>query len=124
MVRLKLDENFASSLSEFLRNKGFDAESVVEEGLSGTYDEMLFSRCQEEKRCLVTLDLDFSNIIRFPAENTEGIVVIRPNRPATLDVMRDMLELFIKALEQHDPTQCLWILEPHQLRIRKPGKDE
>jgi len=124
MVRMKLDENFSSSLCELLRRKGVDAESILEEGLCGVDDETLFLRCKEEKRCLVTLDLDFGNIIRFPAEKTEGIVVIRPSRPATLDVMKTMIELLLQALEQHEPSHCLWILEPHQLRIRKPKEKE
>jgi predicted nuclease of predicted toxin-antitoxin system len=124
MIRLKLDENFPSSLSEWLRQKGSDAESVFEENLSGADDEAIYFKCQEERRCLVTLDLDFSNIIRFPAENTPGIIVIRPNRPANLEVMKSMIELLLRALEQHDPAHCLWILEPHQLRIRKPKQGE
>ena len=124
MMRIKLDENFSTTLAEFLRQNGFDAESVLEEGLSGAADEDLFSKCKEEKRCLITLDLDFSNIVRFPAEDTEGIIVIRPNRPASLEVMTSMIELFLKALENHDPANCLWILEPHQLRIRKPREKE
>lgn len=124
MIRLKLDENFPSSLSEWLRQKGSDAESVFEENLSGADDEAIYSKCQEENRCLVTLDLDFSNIIRFPAEHTQGIIVIRPNRPANFEVMKSMVGLLLQTLEQHDPTHCLWILEPHQLRIRKPKQEE
>jgi predicted nuclease of predicted toxin-antitoxin system len=124
MMRIKLDENFSTALVELLRKNGFYAESVLEERLSGAADEDLYAKCQEEERCLITLDLDFSNIVRFPAEGTEGIIVIRPNRPATLDVMASMIELFLKALENQDPANCLWILEPHQLRIRKPREIE
>lgn len=124
MIRLKLDENFPASFSAFLREKGFDAESVKEEELSGTDDENLYSICQKERRCLITLDLDFSNIIRFPAEDSEGIIVIRPNRPATLEVMKAMIELLLHAFEHYNPTHCLWILEPHQLRIRKPKEKD
>ena len=59
MVKLKLDENFSRYLSEKLRNAGWDAESVWEEQLSGAPDEIIYEKCIEEKRCLVTFDFDF-----------------------------------------------------------------
>ncbi len=120
MMRFKLDENFSPSLTALFHESGYDAHSVFEEQLSGSKDENINQVCLEENRCLVTLDLDFANILRFPAEKTPGIIVVRPNRSITLAVMSEMLLLLLKALEENDPTGCLWILEPHQLRIRKP----
>lgn len=120
MIRFKLDENFSPSLTSLFHQSGYDAESVLEEQLSGSADENIYQVCLQENRCIVTLDLDFANILRFPAEKTQGIVVIRPNRSITLDIMIEMILLLLKTLEENDPVGCLWILEPHQLRIRKP----
>ncbi len=122
MLRFKLDENFSPSLTLLFQQTGYNAESVLEEELSGSPDESIYHVCLKERRCLVTLDLDFANILRFPAENTPGIIVVRPNRPITLGIMSDMILLLLKALNENDPTNCLWILEPHQLRIRKPDR--
>jgi len=119
MVALKLDENFSPYLAEIFTQAGHDAETVLGENLSGEPDEVIYEQCQLERRCIVTLDLDFANIIRFPAENTPGIIVVRPNRPITLEVMRSMSEKLVLALEQNDPTGCLWILEPDKLRMRR-----
>lgn len=44
MVKLKLDENFSSYLAEKLREKGWDAESVWEEQLSGALDETIYQK--------------------------------------------------------------------------------
>ncbi len=120
MPALKLDENFSPYLAEIFIQAGHDTETVLGENLSGEPDEVISEQCLSEKRCLVTLDLDFANIIRFPADNTPGIIVIRPNRPITLEVMRSMSEKLVVALEQNDPTGCLWILEPDKLRMRRP----
>lgn len=124
MVKLKLDENFSSYLSEKLRNAGWDAESVWEEKLSGAPDEIIYEKCIEEKWCLVTFDFDFANIIRFPAEDTEGIIVVKPKQPVNLEVMGKVIDQLIEVLAQNDPRGSLWILEPHQLRIRKPREDQ
>lgn len=120
MIRFKLDENFSPSLTSLFQKSGYDAESVLEEKLSGASDETIHQVCLKENRCLVTLDMDFANILRFPAENTPGIIVIRPNRSISINTMSEMLNLLLKALQENDPAECLWILEPHQLRIRKP----
>ncbi|MCB0610963.1 MAG: DUF5615 family PIN-like protein [Lewinellaceae bacterium] len=120
MLRFKLDENFSPSLTLKFKKRGFDAESVLDEKLSGSPDEDIFNICKLENRCLITLDLDFSNIIRFPADQTNGIIVVRPNRPANFEVMQTMTNLLLDQLSKNDPKGCLWILEPHQLRIRKP----
>jgi predicted nuclease of predicted toxin-antitoxin system len=39
--------------------------SVVEQGLQGCDDKRLYGICQDEDRCLITLDLDFADITRF-----------------------------------------------------------
>lgn len=120
MPAFKLDENFSPALAELLAGRGHDAESVLAEKLSGIPDADLYQVCIAENRCLITLDLDFADIIRFPADTTAGIIVVRPHQPITFDVMKRMIELLVKALETTSPESSLWILEPHQLRMRKP----
>ena len=120
MLQLKLDENFSPYLADIFIQAGFDAETVLGENLSGSPDEIIYQVCQEENRCLITFDLDFSNILRFPVLNTHGIIVLRPNRTVTLQVMETMSLQLISILKEHDPTASLWVLEPTQLRVRKP----
>ena len=43
-----------------------DANTVVDQGLKGCTDGELYDHCRIEKRCLVTLDIDFSDVLRFP----------------------------------------------------------
>ena len=120
MHYFKLDENFSPMLASKFIELGHDAETVLGEGLSGSPDEDIFRVCLSENRCLITFDLDFSNILRFPVESTPGIIVIRPNRTVTLSVMETMTNQVLFLLKTNDPTGCLWIVEPTQLRIRKP----
>lgn len=121
MIRkVKLDENFSPALTTIFLASGFDAHSVLSEGLSGASDDVIFDTISVEKRTLITFDTDFCNIIRFPPEETEGVIVIRPNRPANLDIIRSFAEQILELLSKRDPKGCLWVLEPGKLRIRKP----
>jgi len=79
-MRLKLDENVDARLGRILRDAGHDAATVRDQGLRGAPDPALYAHCISDGRMLVTLDLDFSNVIRYPPERTPGLIVLRgPN---------------------------------------------
>ena len=65
-MKVKLDENLGKSIQRKFENSNFDAHTVQFENLQGKTDEIIFEVCQREKRSLITLDIDFSDIIRFP----------------------------------------------------------
>lgn len=65
-MRLKLDENLGDRIAQLCRQAGHDTVTVREQGMSSAGDVEVLSACKSEERCLVTLDLDFSNPIVFP----------------------------------------------------------
>lgn len=76
-MRFKLDENFGISMLKIFREAGHDVQTILDEKMGGCPDQTVYEACCNENRCLVTLDLDFSNILRFSPEKCGGIVVIR-----------------------------------------------
>jgi predicted nuclease of predicted toxin-antitoxin system len=120
-IKLKLDENFSPNLTFVFQDAGFDTHSVLEENLSGEPDTVIYQQCLVENRCLITFDTDFCNILRFPANNTAGIIVIRPYRRITLPDVREFANTVIELLNKHNPINCLWILDSNKLRIRRPN---
>ena len=76
-MKLKLDENLSKAAAEIFRQAGHNTESVVSQGMAGSPDQKVISVCQSEKRCLVTLDLDFANPLIFPPNQFYGIAVFR-----------------------------------------------
>jgi len=117
-VRLKLDENIDARLAVVLRGAGHDALTVREQNLHGTDDIDLYQLCISENRALVTLDLDFSNILRYPPESTAGLIMLRGPEDlfATVKILIDTL---IEALVNEDPLGQLWIVEPGRIRIHE-----
>ena len=77
VYQFKLDENLGQSCSHILAQHGHDVRTVVEEDLAGAYDHALINACRNENRCLLTLDLDFSNPLVFDPRQHSGIVVLR-----------------------------------------------
>jgi hypothetical protein len=119
-IQLKLDENFSPNLTFMFREAGFDTHSVLDENLSGEPDTVIYQQCLLENRCLITFDTDFCNILRFPADTTAGIIVIRPNRPITFPDVRHFASVIIELLKKNNPLNCLWIVDSNKLRIRRP----
>src|SRR5688572_3679951 len=118
MTRLKLDENLSERLLAEARERGFDAENVRGESMSGATDDALHERCQRERRVLVTLDLDFADPIRFPLRGSVGTIMLRPPRPS----MAQIASLFRAALAQlaiDSPEQSVWVVEPGRIRINQ-----
>jgi len=76
-MKLKIDENLPSESLELLRVAGYDAITVVEEGLAGAEDAALAEVCKAEQRVFVTLDADFADIRSYPPKQFRGIVVLR-----------------------------------------------
>ena len=108
------------SALEVLIQAGHDAETVLQEGLSGTDDEDLFRICQLEERALVTLDHNFGQTLRFPPKSSFGIAVLElPRRLNPQSVIARLKELLV-LLDRRRIYGELWIVEPGRVRIHDP----
>jgi len=76
-MKIKLDENMPVAFAVLLRHAGYDAATVLEEGLTGINDSLLLATSDSEKRILITFDSDFGNIRSYPIGTHSGIVVFR-----------------------------------------------
>ena len=77
VVRFKLDENIPRDAAASLRSAGYDAHLAVDEGLDGHPDAELLDACRREDRVLITLDLDFADILMYPPSTHAGVWVLR-----------------------------------------------
>ena len=71
-VKFKTDENLPLESSTVLRERGFDAQTVWDEDLSGAEDRVIAARVKSEGRILLTLDLDFANTLESCAATGEA----------------------------------------------------
>jgi predicted nuclease of predicted toxin-antitoxin system len=89
-VKLFLDENLSPQHASELRTEGHDAIPVLEASLSGAPDEQVLRLAVENGRVLVTLDADFANVMRFPPEQTLGVIRLK-GHPATEERVRQAI---------------------------------
>jgi predicted nuclease of predicted toxin-antitoxin system len=72
-----------------------------------------------EERVLITLDLDFSNPLRFPPAGTAGTIILRPQRPSPNEI-EALLEEAVRRLTTESVHGSIWIVESGRVRIYRP----
>lgn len=123
-MKFKLDEIFGTRTQHIFNDAGHDVHTVYQESLQGASDQRIYEVCCEEGRCLITLDLDFADVVRFPPQKSGGIVVIRVPRNPTLALLEKLVQQFLHALAKMSVEKQLWIVEVGRIRVHQSDTDE
>lgn len=116
-MRFKIDENLPVIAKQILTDKGHDAINILEQKMGGESDNRISEVIQDEKRTLITLDLDFANIKTYPPQDYHGLIVFRlqcQDKESVLSAMRTVLRF----LDEEPLTGYLWIIDENKLRVR------
>ncbi len=114
--RLLLDENLPKSLWKALRAAGYPTARLVDEGLRGKPDFVIFRQVRSNAT-IITRDKDFLKVEQFPIPHS-GIIVVRlPNNTSVAKVVQEVLNALANLKEQ-DLSDKVFIVESGQVRLR------
>jgi len=102
-LRFKVDENSAAEFVEMLCAAGHDAEHALEETLEGAPDSKIAEAASSENRAIVTLDLDFADIRRFPPRKRSDLIVLRPDSQQRTRLIQVSIACFNRSLRSTLP---------------------
>jgi predicted nuclease of predicted toxin-antitoxin system len=119
VARLLCDENLGRTVPRLLREAGHDVQALCENVERGASDQAVFDLAVTDDRILVTRDLDFSDIRRFPLGAHLGLVVLRypSDAPAA-----SLAEAVLRTLDRAgvEILGALLVVTPTLLRMRSP----
>ncbi len=118
-MRLKLDENLSRHLKESLRAFSKDVTTAAEEGLLSQPDPIVAEAARAERRILITLDLEFADLRKYPPGTHPGIILFRPQTFGPLAVNR-LVATFLRDTDLQHLAGCVVIVEPSRVRVRRP----
>ena len=119
MLKFVIDEDMPRSTAKALKKRGYEALDARDTGLRGKSDEEVFKFAQKERAVLLTGDLGFGNILRFPIGKHQGIVIVHfPNEVSVSELNNQIIKAF-DSITDSDLKGNLLILEPGKMRLRK-----
>ena len=118
-MNILVDEDLPRAVVDVLKKLGHEAEHVLDAGLRGAADRLIFASAQERSAVLLTADLDFANIVRFPPGSHSGIVVLRfPDYFRRNDVL-ELVRRFFRSAAPTSIAGALTVVTPGSYRVRR-----
>lgn len=117
-MKIFANENLIEPIIDYLKSSGHDVLSIRDAGLSGISDDEVYQRACKENRIIITMDKDFSRMLRFPPEKCGGIIVVKIYK-RTVDNTLSIFKKFYESLQGKDILENLVIITPEGVRIRR-----
>lgn len=117
-MSLLLDHNVPAKFARLLNEWGYEASRLTDHLAPDTEDVDVIALAQTLDAILLTIDLDFANILDYPPQGYVGIVVMRyqaDTENAVIATLRQALD----DCYRDDLRGVLVIVEPTRYRIRR-----
>jgi predicted nuclease of predicted toxin-antitoxin system len=120
-MRIKLDENLPTRLAAILTNLRHDVHTIADEKLSGRSDREVWDAAQQDKRFLITQDMDFSDVRRFAPSTHSGILLVRLHSPNRDSLIRRVSEIF-RSEEVEHWAGCFVVATERKVRVNRASQ--
>jgi predicted nuclease of predicted toxin-antitoxin system len=120
-MRFLIDANLPRAAIVVCQKFGHQVEFARDIGLAAASDEQIAARANQSSAALLTRDMDFADVRRYPPDQYPGIVVLRlPDTAVALEIVR-VLERFLMVPEFLEALAGrLAIVEVDRVRFRPP----
>lgn len=117
-MRIKIDEDLPLAVAQTLRAKGYQATTVVEEGMGGFKDPDLWAVLQSEGKFLITADKGFADIRAYPPGSHSGVLLLRPDEDGILPILQ-IIDQVLSRLDLAELAGVLAVATPNGIRMRR-----
>jgi len=111
-----LDADMPRSSAEVIRALGYDVEDVRDLGMRYAEDREIIEYSRKTGRIVITRDLDFGDVLRYP--NHPGAIILRLPSEYTAKELNDVLREFLSSVEGQILRKAIIIVELGRYRRR------
>lgn len=117
-MRIKVDEDLPAIVANKLHALGYEADTVIDQGMGGWKDPQLWLAVQSEGRFLVTADKGFGDIRIYPPGQHMGVLLLRPDENGIRPLL-ELVDLVLARYRLEALVGLLAVVTPRGIRIRR-----
>jgi predicted nuclease of predicted toxin-antitoxin system len=117
-VRFLIDMPLSPNLAAWLRSRGHDAVHAVELGLNRASDFDILVRAKEERRTIITADLDYPRLLALAQVTEPSLILFREGDWSEADVVARVADI-LRTLTPADITQSIIVVDRARVRRRR-----
>ena len=121
-MKLKLDENLSRHLKPVLMELQHDVATAAEQDLLSLPDTEVARAAFNEGRMLLTLDIEFADLRKYPPGSHPGIILFRPHSLSPLSVNKFIAD-FVKSADINRLAGCIAVVDRVHVRVRSPENE-
>jgi predicted nuclease of predicted toxin-antitoxin system len=118
-MKLKLDENLSCHLKPVLTELGHDVLTAADENLLSHPDTEIAKAAKDEQRMLMTLDIEFADLRKYPPGSHPGVILFRTLSLSPLSVNAFIID-FVRRTDLDKLAACVAVVDPVHVRVRFP----
>lgn len=103
------DENIQNQVVEFLISQGLDIQTVIENGLNATDDEVILAFAHQQNRIVLTHDSDFGTLAIAEGKPFFGIIYLKPGHIVPTFTIESLEALLLNIEEFTSP--CIVVVQ-------------
>ncbi|MBS1257593.1 MAG: hypothetical protein MAG551_00637 [Candidatus Scalindua arabica] len=117
-MRFLADMPISPKTVEFLNNLGHEAVRLTDIDMMHAEDEDIIEYARTEKYVILTMDLDFGELLAIKRLSEPSVIIFRLENPTVVRI-NNILNDNLKQIEQDLMNGSIVIIEKSRLRIRE-----
>ena len=117
-MKFLADMGISRKCVAWLRSEGYDIIHLSEQGLQRMADKDIYQKAALERRIILTIDLDFSNIVAASKMKLPSVVIFRLSNESWENIINHLTPL----IEQHSDeltSGTIVSIEDKKIRLRR-----
>lgn len=119
MIKFLADMGVSTKTVLWLRNNGYEAVHLLEQGLYRLSDADVLEKARMENRVLLTMDLDFGYLLAISKQEMPSVILFRLQNETSENVNQRLNEVLTHLADELTSKWVIVSVDEKKIRVRK-----